>query len=132
SARLWRALAGQPPQTFSAVAPVELAGRRDAAGLLRVAVGMGAQPHAVREVDAVFDTGADLTTLARSLADSIGVVYPSTDSLPIEGVAARSWGRAAVIPVLRLGTATLGNVPALVLPDSALAFPSIGYSIQTI
>ncbi len=128
-AQLWHALAGLHPQELQATSAVRVAGQRDKAGLLRLPVEMGSR---ARSVDAVFDTGADVTTLARSLADAVGVSYPSRDSLQVDGVAARTWGRVAVIPVVHIGAATLTDVPVLVLPDSALAFPAAHYAIQAI
>lgn len=128
-AQLWRALAGLRPQRLHAATAVHLSAQRDRAGLLRLPVQLGDEAHSV---DAVFDTGADVTTLALSVADAIGVSYPNKDSLLVAGVAALTWGRVAVIRTMHIGQATATNVPVLVLPDSSLMFPAAHYAIQMI
>lgn len=129
SAQLWRTLASEPAQALRTRGAVRLVARRDAVGLMRVRMQLGASGS---EVDAIFDTGADLTTLTRSVADRVGVRYPSGDSLQLDGVAGRTWARVAVIPTVTLGAATLTNVPALVLPDVALAVPALHYAMEAI
>jgi hypothetical protein len=45
---------------------------------------------------------------------------------------ARAAARLAIAPELRIGGATVRNAVFLVLPDSALSFPQIGYAIRGI
>lgn len=72
-ARLWGSLAGWRPPQLNVTTMVQLAGQRDKAGLLRVPVKAGSAAHSV---DAVFDTGADVTTMTRSLRDS-ALAFPA-------------------------------------------------------
>jgi hypothetical protein len=107
---------------------VRLPGARDAVGLLTVPVSFGAAPP----VDAIFDTGANLTTLARSLADRVGVRY-RPDSVVVGGITGtRTWARVGVVPRLRVGTAVVTDVPVLVFPDSALTIPQIRFVIRAV
>ncbi|HEX6037147.1 retropepsin-like aspartic protease [Longimicrobium sp.] len=124
---LWGALAGTPAQTVELPVPVRVATRRDRANLVNVAVEANGQT-----VDFVWDTGANLSTITESTAGQMGVrVLDATVNV---GSSTGTMTRAhvGVAPELRIGGAAVRNAVFLVFPDSALAFPQIGYQIRGI
>lgn len=124
---LWGALAGTPAQTVEVPGPVRIPTTRDRANLVNVAVRAGGQT-----VDFVWDTGANLSTITESTAAQMGVrVLDSTVNVG-SSTGAMTRAHVGVAPELRIGGATVRNAAFLVFPDSALAFPQIGYQIRGI
>jgi aspartyl protease len=82
--------------------------------------------------DFIFDTGANLSTVVESTARALG--FRMIDQAVQVGstTGARTTAHLAVAPELRIGAATVRNAVFLVFPDSALAFPQIGYQIHGI
>ncbi len=124
---LWAALAGTPAQTVETPGPVRLATPHDRAGLVNVPVAANG-----RTTDFVWDTGANLSTVTESTAREMG--FRVLDAMVNVGSSTGTMTRARVgiAPELRLGEATVRNAVFLVFPDSALAFPQIGYQIRGI
>ena len=124
---LWAALAATPAQTVEAPGPVRVATTRDRANLVNVKVEAGGE-----QVDFVYDTGANLSTVTESTARQMGFrVF--ADSVRVGSVTGgASYARVGVAPELRIGGATVRNAVFLVFPDSALAFPQIDYQIRGI
>lgn len=84
------------------------------------------------------DTGAEISVLPQSNADRLGVRYLG-GNVSVGTTTADVAGRIGVIDVMRIGAATVENVPVLVLPDSRLtvhptadARPGTGQMIQGI
>jgi predicted aspartyl protease len=124
---LWGALAGTPAQTVEAPGPVWITTTRDRANLVNVRVESGGQG-----VDFVYDTGANLSTVTTSTAREMGFRLLG-DSVRVGSITGgETWAQVGVAPELRIGGATVRNVAFLVFPDSALAFPQIGYQIHGI
>ena len=122
--RLWAALDRVPPTTAQGAgeSPVHL----DAVGLRRTAVRVGPAPPG----DYVLDTGANLSTLAASEAARLGLVVRAV-GVNVGGVTgARVPAGLAVADAVVIAGVRVGPVPFLVFPDSALAFPQIGYAIE--
>lgn len=65
------------------------------------------------------DTGAEISVLPQSNADRLRVRYLGT-RVNVGTTTADVSGRVGVIDVLRIGGATVANVPVLVLPDDRL------------
>ena len=124
---LWSALAGTPAQTVETPGPVRITATRDRANLVNVPVQAGG-----RTVDVVWDTGANLSTVIESTAREMGfrVLDATVEVGSITGAKTRA--HVGVAPELRIGGATVRNAIFLVFPDSALAFPQIGYQIRGI
>ncbi len=124
---LWAALAGTPAQTVEMPGPVRLATTRDRAGLVNVAVAANGPA-----VDFVWDTGANLSTVIESTAREMGfrVLDATVNVGSSTGTLTRA--RVGIAPELRIGGAAVRNAVFLVFPDSALAFPQIGYQIRGI
>src|SRR4029078_8069324 len=100
---------------------------RDRANLMNIPVG-----EAGKEERFVFDTRANLSTIGETLARELGVRIIDRQILVGTATGARATSRLAIAPELRIGAATARNVVFLVLPDSALKFPQIGYEIRGI
>lgn len=124
---LWAALAGTPAQTVEAPGPIRITTTRDRAGLVNVAVAANGPA-----VDFVWDTGANLSTVIESTAREMG--FRVLDATVNVGSSTGTLTRAhvGIAPELRIGGATVRNAVFLVFPDSALAFPQIGYQIRGI
>ncbi|HEX6534259.1 MAG TPA: retropepsin-like aspartic protease [Gemmatimonadaceae bacterium] len=128
SAVLWRAAArAAMPQRIATRAGTTLPMMRDRAGLLRVPVRVNGE-----SVSLVFDTGAQLSVLSASEARRLGVQV-SADTIRVDAATGlRTTAHLGVARRLRLGSIEMREVLFLVFPDSALAFPQIGYRIDGI
>ncbi len=127
SATLFGALRDVPAQTLTFAADVDVPLTRDRAGLMNVPVDAGAAKEAF-----VFDTGANLSTVVESVARELGFRFIDQRVSVGTATGARAAAGLAVAPELRIGAATVRNAVFLVLPDSALSFPQIGYRIRGI
>jgi hypothetical protein len=126
-AALFGALRDVPAQTLAFAADVDVPLTRDRAGLMNVPV-----EAAGTKQDFVFDTGANLSTVVESVARELGFRMAGPPVRVGTATGARAEARLAVAPELRIGGATVRNAVFLVLPDSALSFPQIGYRIRGI
>ena len=124
---LWAGLAGTPPQTVHAPGPVRVAATRDRANLLNVQVQANGQTAGF-----VYDTGANLSTVTESTAREMGFLVLDARVNVGSITGGTTMARVGVAPELRIGGAAVRNAAFLVFPDSALAFPQIGYQIRGI
>jgi predicted aspartyl protease len=124
---VFAALRDAPAQTVSFAGDVDVPITRDRANLMNIPVSAAGKDERF-----VFDTGANLSTVMESVAAELG--FRIIDRRITVGTAtgARATARLAVAPELRVGGATVRNVVFLVLPDSSLSFPQIGYQIRGI
>jgi len=127
NAAVFAALRGVPAQMMSLAADVDVPVTRDRANLMNVPVSAGG-----KEERFVFDTGANLSTVSEKVAAEMGFRIIDRRIRVGTATGAEAQARLAVAPELRIGGATARNVVFLVLPDSALAFPQIGYEIRGI
>lgn len=109
-------LADVAPQS-SEVSPFEVTMKKDMAQLNRVPISVGETT-----IDAVFDTGAQLTVLTQSVADACGLkAFPET--IPVDSVTgAKVQAHLAELPDLKFGASTFRHVIALVMADKDLTF----------
>ena len=127
SIALFGALRDVPPQTVSFAGDVDVPTTRDKANLVNLPVQSGGAAQ-----DFIFDTGANLSTVTESAARALGFRVIEQAITVGAATGSNTLSRLAVAPELRIGAATVRNVVFLVLPDSALAFPQIGYAIHGI
>jgi predicted aspartyl protease len=122
-------LAGEPRQRLEGgLAAGRSGARRDVAGLMRVDVRVNSQ-----DVDAVFDTGANLSVLSASTAQRLGARL-------LEGKASVGNSVRGTVPVqlaiadrFEIGGNVLRDVVFLVIDDAALSFgPGGAYKIPAI
>jgi predicted aspartyl protease len=108
-------LARVPPMRWS-VSGLEVPIVKDSDGTRRVMI-----QGPAGDIDAVIDTGAEITVLMDSVARQldakpVGQLTMGTTTAPVSG-------GLALVDRLWIGGAELLNVPALVLPDEQLTFP---------
>jgi Aspartyl protease len=127
NAAVFAALRDVPAQTLAFASDVDVPLTRDRANLMNVPVETGGKQKSF-----VFDTGANLSTVGESMARELGFRIIDRTIQVGTATSARASARLAVAPELRIGGATVRNAVFLVLPDSALSFPQIGYRIHGI
>jgi len=125
--KLWSALSDVPPQQVSVQGETFLKLEKDMAGLDNITVSAGGDT-----LGFIFDTGANLSTICLSVAETMGMhIIPSeilVGSITGEKVPAQ----LAVCRQLKIGHIAVDHVVFLVLPDEQLTFPQIGYKIRGI
>ncbi|MBL1409932.1 pepsin/retropepsin-like aspartic protease family protein [Sphingobacterium faecale] len=124
---IWTTLANENPQRVFISETNILKLFKDKVGLnnLRISTANNA-------FDFVFDTGANLSTISKSIADSLGVkLFPSFISVKaITGHEVQA--QLGICPEVSLGTIKIENIIFLVMDDEALSFPTINYHIKGI
>ena len=123
---LWRALREVPPQQIS-LQNTKIPWKRDVAGLMNIPVSLEGQQD-----DFVFDTGANLSTIAESYAKQLHLKFIPTKVDLGSSTSITSKASLAVASHLQIGNTELQNVVFLVLPDEQLSFPQIHYAIHGI
>jgi predicted aspartyl protease len=124
---LWKALEKVPVQTLSVTGQTRLQGTRDKAKLLNLAVEVGGT-----QMDFVFDTGANLSTITSSTATRLGLNIIEADVSVGSSSDIKVKSKLGVAAELKLGNITLRNVVFLVLDDRSLFFPQANYQINGI
>ncbi len=123
-AKRWNLLRGEPPLTVHVAAPFIVPTRRDVMGLSEVQVQLGK-----RQQWMILDTGANICTLSSSAARELGLKL-SAATATTRGIIGDTISiHAAVLPQLRLGRATVHNVPVMVIPDRAMYVRSLHFRI---
>jgi predicted aspartyl protease len=121
----WALLSGAPAQTINDHGPFTVVRKEDGLGLFQI-------PVTAENYSGfwVADSGANLSVISRSVANRLGVAVSSEEETA-QGIGGLSVVvHAAVIPEIRVGKAVLHNVAVLVVEDSELRFPNIGYQIE--
>lgn len=124
---IWKSLIGQPKQEVIIAGSTSMQITRDKAGLANLTV------HNERDsLDFIFDTGANISTVTATTARRFNMIMMDSliDVLAITGANVKSG--IAVCPEFRIGNITVRNAIFLVLADSALAVPQLGYQINGI
>lgn len=70
------------------------------------------------------DTGAEITTVTRSLAERMGI-RTIADHIRVGTSTADVFGQVGMIDLLRIGDASVENIPVLILPDAQLKVGNI-------
>jgi hypothetical protein len=78
----------------------------------------------------VFDTGANISVIVESEAARLGIPVWETKASVKGSTGERNSMKLAVAKTLRFGSAHLGNVVMLVLPDAALHFPQFNFQVK--
>lgn len=101
--------------------------QRDAAGLGRAALTINDQP-----ADAIIDTGANLSVMVASKAETLGLRLLERSVTVSSPLAESTEARLAVADRLTIGGATFDNVVFIVFPDAVLTFAEGAYRIDVI
>ncbi|MGX5687442.1 pepsin/retropepsin-like aspartic protease family protein [Arcticibacter tournemirensis] len=124
---LWSALANTPAQTITIKDNTILKIVQDKAGLKNIKVTTDAD-----SVDFIFDTGANISTISRSVATKMGMKLIDA-SIKVGAITGKEVSaRLALCDKLLIGNMQINNAVFLVFDDADLAFPQIGYHINGI
>ncbi len=119
--------ASVPSQTRVKQEPAVVEAPRDKMGLRRVAVGVNGVTQA-----AVWDTGANLSTVTETTATRLGLTrLPGTVEVGTSTGGVAQAG-LAVAEEVSVGGTQLRSVLFIVLPDANLSFPQVDYHIEAI
>lgn len=127
SYKLWSALGEVAPQTVSFAGDTRLRATRDKAALMNVPVEINNQ-----NMNFVFDTGANLSTVTASTAQKLGLKIIEADVSVGSSTDKKVNSKLGVASLMKIGQVTLRNVIFLILEDKALNFPQINYQINGI
>ncbi|PZF71211.1 retropepsin-like aspartic protease [Taibaiella soli] len=125
--KIWGSLANVPPQRVEIHSDIQLPIKKDAASLWTLPVSSGNWQD-----DFIFDTGANISTVTSSVADKMKLRRFSThfDVHGFQGtVVTTSLG---IADSLNIGNMVLHNVVFMIMPDDALTFSKIQYTIHGI
>ena len=84
------------------------------------------------DVDWLFDTGANISTMTQSEANALGLKIRDAGASVLGSTGAKNALQLAVVPELRIGPARVTNVVFLILDDEALHASAAGYQIRGI
>lgn len=121
----WEMLRGSPAQKATVPASFTMNASVSPLGLLEVPV-EGAN-YSDRWI---LDTGANLSAVTRSVAEQLGLTLSSTSATAQGSSGIYVPVHTAVIPELRIGSATIHDVAVLVFEDKDLNFPQVSYQIH--
>ena len=124
---IWNALSDTGPQRTIIKENVTIPWKRDKAGLMNIPVRFKDSLY-----DFIFDTGANLSSISRSMAEKLGlkifnVTFDVGSSTGIQNKSA-----LGLADSLLLGDIVVKNVVFLVIPDELVSFPEIGYYVNGI
>lgn len=122
-----QALSSSPRQNALDVCEESFPTNRDRAGLRRMEMTIGG-----RQIEAVVDTGANISVIQRSLAEELGLVI---DASPVEVHSMTGQpiqGSAGIAAEVTLGSFVVRNTPFLVFEDEDLTFGGGPYEIPAI
>ena len=127
TATIWRALSGSPKQKITITDNTVIRMKRDKAKLANIEV----KANGISK-NFIFDTGANLSTVTETTAKAFNmrIMEGVIEVGSITGAEVNS--HIAVCPVFSMGNITIKNAVFLVMPDTALAFPSIQFQINGI
>ncbi len=126
--KIWKALKNVPPQKVTVRHTVTLPITKDKAGLNTLPVDFPSG----QQVNFVFDTGANFSTIGRTMAERLGMKIIPTDIAIGTATGGKTSSQIAVCPQMKLGDIKIRNAIFLVLDDSALSFPKADYEIYGI
>lgn len=80
----------------------------------------------------VFDSGANISTIRRSVAIRMGVHFTGSTVEVNNSVGTTVGTECGYIPRLMIGDMVVENIMVLIMPDASLTFDDLGYSIDGI
>lgn len=128
SLELWGAMSNIPPQTVHHKLLTEVPITKNKFNHWTIPVS-GQQKDTI---EFVFDSGANLSTIRKSIATVMGVIYTGNTIKVGNSVGTTVQAEYGYIPRLWIGDLMIENVIVLVMPDSLLSFDQINYTIDGI
>ncbi|MEJ2114219.1 MAG: retropepsin-like aspartic protease [Flavobacteriaceae bacterium] len=125
--KIWKSLRNTPKQEIIRNNDVSFPMIRDKVGLFNVDVIIN---DTIKNF--VFDTGANISVIKRSLVKDLKLTYIESDFYVTAFTGQRVDSDIAIAETLRIGDLTFKNVVFLVLNDEDISFPQIDYYINGI
>jgi len=125
--KIWKSLRNTPKQEIIRNKDVSFPMVRDKVGLFNVDVTIN---DTIKNF--VFDTGANISVIKRSLVKNFDLTYIESDFYVTAFTGQRVDSDIAIAQTLRIGELTFKNVVFLVLNDEDISFPQIDYYINGI
>lgn len=126
--KIWELATGIPPQQVLYPMPVTLPVQRDRAGLMNIHI-----QAAGRQVNFVFDTGAGLSVISESWADSLGLRRSDSGKVIVKGFTGHTvQAGIGTVDSLLIGTVVVRYPLFFIFPDSTLSFGGGVYKINGI
>jgi predicted aspartyl protease len=123
--KIWRALNGVPKQEIIKTSDAIIPMYKDKVGLFNVDVLFGTTSE-----NLLFDTGANLSVIIRSLAQELGFDIIEADFYVTAATGIKVKSDIAIANEITLGGIIFKNVFFLVLDDKDLSFPQMDYYIN--
>ncbi|MEY8760543.1 aspartyl protease family protein [Chryseobacterium tongliaoense] len=125
--KIWSALENEPKQKVIINADTRLKMVKDAANLKNLQIKSGDD-----EMNFIFDTGANISTVSRSVAQRLKmkIIPADIDVQAVTGATVKA--DLALCKKMSLGNIVIENAVFLVFEDAALSFPQIKYQINGI
>ncbi|MGV3617528.1 MAG: aspartyl protease family protein [Fimbriimonas sp.] len=122
---LWRSVADIPAQTVEVARDISVPMKKTIG--LRIPVTV-----AGKTVEFIFDTGANISCLSRTMADGLGArVRPEV--IQVDAISGKTVpARMAEIPEMRLGDVTVRHALALVFEDADVTIPGTTFRLDAI
>lgn len=125
--RLMELLQSVPAQTVSVSGAFMISTKKNAIGLAEIPVTIGG-----RQESWILDTGANLSLVTSSEAQELGLTI-SQGTAPMSGLGGgHASAHAAVIPELKVGTATFRHVAVLVVDDKDFYIAGAKFQVRAI
>lgn len=125
--KIWKSLRNTPKQEIIRNKDVSFPMVRDKVGLFNVDVTIN---DTIKNF--VFDTGANISVIKRSLVKNLNLTYIESDFYVTAFTGQRVDSDIAIAETLRIGELTFKNVVFLVLNDEDISFPQLDYYINGI
>ncbi|XZF15370.1 aspartyl protease family protein [Chitinophagaceae bacterium MMS25-I14] len=127
SNKIWDAVSSVPPQTIDVHTDLSIPIHKDKSNLWNVAVAAGSFKD-----DFIFDTGANISTVSASVADKMKLhrIHTSFYVNGFQGVMVKS--DIGIADSINIGGLVVRHVIFMIMPDNALNFPQISYTIHGI
>lgn len=126
--QIWKLASNMPVQEIRYPSPLKLPIQYDAAKLMNLQVSARG-----KQVPFVFDTGAGLSVITQSWADSLGVKRQGNETVKIKGFTGHyTDAGVGTIETLKVGDITIHHPLFLIFPDSTLSFAGGAYKINGI
>lgn len=125
--KIWKSLSNTPEQEIEKTKDVSFPMIRDKVGLFNVDVTINDMIE-----NFVFDTGANISVIKRSLVKDLDLTYIASDFYVTAFTGQRVDSDIAIAETLKIGELSFKNVVFLVLNDEDISFPQIDYYINGI
>lgn len=128
SMKLWHALSDVPPQVVHHSGDTQVPITKNQFGNWMIPVS-NSQHHTIQFI---FDSGANLSTVRKGIAEKMGVVFTGSKIDVGNSVGTTIEAEYGYIPSLSIGNLRVDNVVVLVMPDEMLTFDIGNFTIDGI